>query len=59
MATSPVTSPFTQRGWSGHFTYQFPAAISRIPNKLAESYLTGTLFRQILARSERLAWHPA
>ena len=25
---------------------------------LAESYLTGPLFRQILARIERLAWHP-
>ena len=26
--------------------------------QLAESYLTGALFRQILARIERLAWHP-
>jgi hypothetical protein len=26
--------------------------------KLAESYLTGPLFRQILRRIERLAWHP-
>jgi Transposase DDE domain group 1 len=26
--------------------------------QLAESYLTGSLFRQILARIERLAWHP-
>ncbi|HKX05664.1 MAG TPA: IS1380 family transposase [Methylomirabilota bacterium] len=26
--------------------------------QLAESYLTGPLFRQILARIERLAWHP-
>jgi hypothetical protein len=26
--------------------------------QLAESYLTGGLFRQILARIERLAWHP-
>jgi len=26
--------------------------------QLAESYLTGTLFRQILGRIERLAWHP-
>lgn len=26
---------------------------------LAESYLTGTLFRQILARIERLEWHPS
>ena len=25
---------------------------------LAESYLTGSLFRQILGRNERLAWHP-
>jgi hypothetical protein len=25
--------------------------------QLAESYLTGALFRQILARIERLAWH--
>ena len=25
---------------------------------LAESYLTGTLFRQIVARIGRLAWHP-
>ena len=25
--------------------------------QLAESYLTGPLFRQILARIERLAWH--
>jgi hypothetical protein len=25
---------------------------------LAESYLTSTLFRQILRRIERLAWHP-
>jgi regulation of enolase protein 1 (concanavalin A-like superfamily) len=25
--------------------------------QLAESYLTRTLFRQILARIERLAWH--
>jgi len=25
--------------------------------QLAESYLTGTLFRQILQRIERLAWH--
>src|SRR5712692_7159995 len=24
----------------------------------AESHLTGTLFRQILGRIERLAWHP-
>ena len=30
-----------------HFTLQ-----------LAESYLTGALFRQILRRIERLAWHP-
>jgi hypothetical protein len=26
--------------------------------QLAESYLTGSLFRQILGRVERLAWHP-
>jgi hypothetical protein len=26
--------------------------------QLAESHLTGTLFRQILGRIERLAWHP-
>ncbi len=26
--------------------------------QLAETYLTGALFRQILARIERLAWHP-
>jgi hypothetical protein len=26
--------------------------------QLAESYLTRTLFRQIVARIERLAWHP-
>src|SRR5213594_1262252 len=26
--------------------------------QLAESYLTGPLFRQIVARIERLAWHP-
>jgi Transposase DDE domain group 1 len=26
--------------------------------QLAESHLTPTLFRQILARIERLAWHP-
>ena len=26
--------------------------------QLAESYLTRPLFRQILARIERLAWHP-
>ncbi len=26
--------------------------------QLAESYLTGGLFRQILGRIERLAWHP-
>ncbi len=26
--------------------------------QLAESYLTGSLFRQILGRIERLAWHP-
>src|SRR5215470_18366851 len=26
--------------------------------QLAESYLTGSLFRQMLARMERLAWHP-
>ena len=26
--------------------------------QLAESYLTSTLFRQILRRIERLAWHP-
>lgn len=26
--------------------------------QLAESYLTGDLFRQILARIERLGWHP-
>jgi hypothetical protein len=26
--------------------------------QLAESYLTGSLFRQILQRIERLAWHP-
>jgi Transposase DDE domain group 1 len=26
--------------------------------QLAESYLTGPLFRQIFARIERLAWHP-
>jgi len=25
---------------------------------LAESHLTRTLFRQILGRIERLAWHP-
>src|SRR5713226_7699620 len=27
--------------------------------QLAESYLTASLFRQILQRIERLAWHPA
>jgi hypothetical protein len=26
--------------------------------QLAESYLTGSLFRQILARIEGLTWHP-
>jgi Transposase DDE domain group 1 len=26
--------------------------------QLAESYLTGSLFRQILGRIERLVWHP-
>ena len=26
--------------------------------QLAENYLTGTLFRQIVARIEQLAWHP-
>ena len=26
--------------------------------RLAESYLTGSLFRRILYRIERLAWHP-
>jgi DDE family transposase len=26
--------------------------------QLAESYLTGPLFRQIVARIERLVWHP-
>jgi hypothetical protein len=26
--------------------------------QLGESYLTGPLFRQIVARIERLAWHP-
>jgi hypothetical protein len=26
--------------------------------QLAESYLTGSLFGQILGRIERLAWHP-
>jgi len=26
--------------------------------RLAESYLTGALFRQILQRIERLGWHP-
>jgi len=26
--------------------------------QLAESYLTGPLFRQIVARIERFAWHP-
>ncbi len=26
--------------------------------RLAESYLTSTLFRQILGRIQRLAWHP-
>jgi hypothetical protein len=26
--------------------------------RLAESYLTPCLFRQILGRIERLAWHP-
>jgi hypothetical protein len=26
--------------------------------QLAESYLTPPLFRQIVARIERLAWHP-
>jgi hypothetical protein len=26
--------------------------------QLAERYLTGKLFRQILVRIERLAWHP-
>jgi len=26
--------------------------------QLAESYLTGSLFRQILGRIERLGWHP-
>ncbi len=32
---------------AGYFTLQ-----------LAESYLTGALFRQILQRIERLGWHP-
>jgi hypothetical protein len=27
--------------------------------QLAESYLTSTLFRQILGRIERLGWHPS
>jgi hypothetical protein len=31
---------------------------ARYTLQLAESYLTGPLFRQILARIERLAWHP-
>ena len=26
--------------------------------QLAESHLTATLFRQILGRIDRLAWHP-
>jgi len=26
--------------------------------QMAESYLTGSLFRQILERIERLGWHP-
>ena len=29
-----------------------------LPRELAESYLTESLFRQILGRIERLAWHP-
>jgi len=32
MATSSVAIPSTPRAESGHVTYQFRAAISRIPN---------------------------
>ena len=41
-----------------------PVRLSLNPNSasssmaLAESYLTGGLFRQTLGRIERLAWHP-
>jgi len=31
---------------------------NEVKRRLAESYLTTTLSRQILARIERLAWHP-
>jgi hypothetical protein len=35
-----------------------PARAVLHPRQLAESYLTGCLFRQILGRIERLAWQP-
>jgi hypothetical protein len=39
-----VAIPSTARGRNGHFTVLPTGARSRIPYKLAESYLTGLLF---------------
>ena len=44
--------------WEDISTEQLGEDISIDQRQLAESYLTLTLFRQILGRIERLAWHP-
>src|SRR5436309_806449 len=41
MATSSVAIPSTRRAWRGHFTFHFPAAISRIPNNPSSGRWTG------------------
>jgi len=48
MATSSVAIPSTRRGWRGHFTFHFPAAISRIRNNVARPDLTRKRFGRIL-----------
>lgn len=42
----------------GVIAYNLGNLLRRLALPLAESYLTGSLFWQILSRIERLAWHP-
>ena len=61
-----ITKPFAIQDWSLTSLQQLLLKTGgrRIRHaryftlQLAESYLTEPLFRQILARIERLAWHP-
>jgi len=45
-----------KRAKPAHLPVEQPTKFELV--RLAESYLTGPVFRQILERIERLAWHP-